>query len=308
MTVARAAGYPNLKTNGSNFIPELWSSLMVAKFYDATYLSVIANTDYEGEIKGMGDKVHISLVPTITISDYQIGQQLNYEVPTSTGVELNIDRAKSFGFKCNSIDKHQAHLPLLEKFAQDAAEQMKIKIHRDVVRSVYADVAAVNQGATAGAISGGFNLGTTAAPVAITKTNVLDFIVDMGTVLDEQNIPDNEAERYILLPAKMCGLLKKSDLKDASITGDGQSALRNGRLGVIDRFTVYRDNGLQMDAGGKFHLIAGHKKGLTFAAQMTEMDTMKHPDYFGDFVRGLNVYGFEVVNDAALAHGVVTLG
>lgn len=307
MSIARNVAYPqNYKTNGSNFIAELWSAMLVAKFYPATFLSEIANTDYEGEIKQKGDKVHISTRPTITISDHNIGDQINYEVPDSDGVDLSIDYAKRFAFKCDNIDKYQSHIALLEEFSADAAEQMKIAVHRTVVQSIYADVNAANQGATAGKISGAFNLGTTAAPLALDKTNILDFIVDMGTVLDEQDIPDSEGERWLLLPSKACGMIKKSDLREASISGDGTSLLRNGRIGMIDRFTIYRDNSLNV-AAGKFNVVAGHKKGLTFAMQMTEMDTLKHPDYFGDFVRGLNVFGFEVINDTALAAGVVTL-
>ena len=30
------------------FIPEIWSSKLLRKFYDATILAAIANTDYEG--------------------------------------------------------------------------------------------------------------------------------------------------------------------------------------------------------------------------------------------------------------------
>lgn len=32
----------------SRFIPELWSSKLVTKFYDSTVLAAISNTDYEG--------------------------------------------------------------------------------------------------------------------------------------------------------------------------------------------------------------------------------------------------------------------
>ena len=50
----------------------------------------------------------------------------------------------------------------------------------------------------------------------------------MGTVLDEANCP--EGDRFLVIPAKMAGLIKQSDLKDASITGDGSTPLRNGDL------------------------------------------------------------------------------
>ena len=65
----------------------------------------------------------------------------------------------------------------------------------------------------------------------------------MGTVLDEANCP--EQNRFLVIPAKMAGLIKQSDLKDASITGDGSTPLRNGRLGMIDRFTVYVSHNLK---------------------------------------------------------------
>ena len=34
--------------------PEIWSGKLIEKFYAATVLSAISNTDYEGEIKSYG--------------------------------------------------------------------------------------------------------------------------------------------------------------------------------------------------------------------------------------------------------------
>jgi len=166
------------------------------------------------------------------------------------------------------------------------------------------DVASTNKGNTAGRITGNIDLGSTGTPVAISKTNVLDYIVDLGTVLDEANAP--EAGRFLVIPAKMAGMIKKSDLKDASITGDSMSVIRNGRLGMIDRFTIYMSHNLSVSSG-KFSLIAGHKMGFTFASQMTNMETIRSESTFGNIVRGLQVYGYKVVKPEALAQGVVTL-
>ena len=55
------------------FIPEIWSGKLIEKFYASTVLAAISNTDYEGEIKNQGDKVHIRTKPTITIHDYLAG-------------------------------------------------------------------------------------------------------------------------------------------------------------------------------------------------------------------------------------------
>lgn len=202
------------------------------------------------------------------------------------------------------MDKVQADINLMDTWSRDASEKMKIKIDQNVLAGMLTGIAATNKGATAGRISGDIDLGTTGAPLAVTKTNVIDLLVDMGTVLDEANAP--EAGRFVVIPAKMAGLIKKSDLKDASITGDGTSIQRNGRLGMIDRFTVYVSHNLNV-ATGKFDIVAGHKMGLTFASQMTEMESIRAETTFGNIVRGLQVYGYKVVKGEALAQAVVTL-
>jgi hypothetical protein len=181
---------------------------------------------------------------------------------------------------------------------------MKIKIDRRVLVDMLPGIAATNKGATAGRISGDINLGTTAAARAINPTTVLDYIVDAGVVLDEANCP--ESDRFLVIPAKMAGVIKQSDLKDASLTGDSESVLRNGRLGRIDRFTVYTSHNL-MQTSGKYHIIAGHKSGLTFASQMTKMETLRAQTTFGNIIRGLQVYGYKVVKPEALVEGVVAV-
>lgn len=307
LAIANGPNYANRTVSSiaasSRFIPELWSSKLVTKFYDATVLSAISNTDYEGEITQYGDKVIIRTVPDITIYDYEKGKDLTYDTPESPSTELVIDKGKHFSFTCDDVDAYQSDLELMGKWSNDASEQMKIAVDTDVLGDIYGSVAAENTGATAGKISGNINLGAAGAPLSITKDNILDYIVDLGTVLDEQSVPEDS--RFLVLPAWACGLIKKSELKDASIAGDGTSIMRNGRLGMIDRFTLYRSNLLSYtDETGSnaFHMIGGHKSGLTFASQMTKMETLRNPNRFGDLMRGLNVYGYDVIKPESLVH------
>jgi hypothetical protein len=297
-----AQGRPNYS---GNFIPEIWSGKLIENFYDATVLAAISNTDYEGEIKNMGDTVNIRTIPNITIKTYVKGQTLQVENPDKPKLQLVIDKGEYFACVEDDVDKVQTDVNLMDMWSKDASEQMKIKIDQRVLTDMLPGIAATNKGATAGRISGNINLGTTGSPVAITKSNVTDYIVDIGTVLDEANCP--EGNRFIVIPAKMAGLIKKSELKDASLAGDGTSILRNGRLGMIDRFTVYMSHNLKVDSGGKFNLIAGHKMGFTFASQMTNMETIRSESTFGNVIRGLQVYGYKVTKGEALSEAVVTL-
>lgn len=303
MAVNAAGGYPQYSERVSgNFIPEVWSGTILVKFYAATCLAEIANTDYEGDIKNKGDKVIIRTTPTITIADYEKGQALNMEHPESPSVELEIDKAKYFIFGVDDVDKYQSDLDLLSDWGDDAGQQMAITIERDdVFANIYSDADASNKGASAGAISGAINLGATGSPVALTKADILDKIVDCRVCLDEQNVP--RTDRWGIIPAWMAGMILKSDLKDASLAGDGTSIMRNGRLGIIAGFVLYESNLLTTATDGSYtayHSMFGQKKALTFASQFTKTEHIKPSLSFEEGVKGLKVYGYKVLKDEAL--------
>ena len=308
MTFPVSAGRPNYS---GNFIPEIWSGKLIENFYDATVLAAISNTDYEGEIRQHGDTVNIRTTPEITIKTYVKGQTLSVENPDKPKLQLVIDKGEYFACVEDDVDKVQSDIALMDTWSKDASERMKIKIDQRVLTDILPDISALNKGANAGRISGNINLGTTGTPAALTKDGasstiaVLDYIVDLGTVLDEANAP--EGDRFLIIPAKMAGMIKKSDLRDASLSGDGTSILRNGRIGMIDRFTIYMSHNLSVTSG-KYSIIAGHKMGMTFASQMTNMETIRSESTFGNIIRGLQVYGYKVVKPEALAQGVITLG
>ncbi len=308
-----ATGYQS--SGSAAFIPQLWSPRMVEKFYTKTVFGEIANTNYEGEIKDAGDSVIINTIPSITIRDYAFGAvngaagvipgALQYEKPTSPKVLLEINRAKYFAFECNEIEEYQSNPNLMETFSKDAAEQMKIAVDSDVLSATYLDVAAANTGATAG-LNSNINLGTDAAPLVITDTNVINFLINtICTMMDENDYPDEG--RWIVLPSNICNLIKTSELKDASLSGDSQSTIRSGHIGRIGDLNIYRSNQVfkVTNVNTTYQVIAGHKSALTFASQMVKMEDLKNPVDFGELVRGLNVYGYKVVKPEAMMHAQI---
>jgi len=305
MAFAVSPGHPAYT---GNFIPELWAGKLIENFYDATVLAVIANTDYEGSIKAFGDTVNIRTTPDITIRNYVKGQTLIVENPDKPKIQLLIDKGKYFSCVEDDVDQVQSDIKMMDMWSKDASEQMKIVVDQDVLSNIATDIPTANKGLTAGEQTLAIDLGVAGTPNALTTSNVLAEIINHGTVLDEANVP--EQDRWMLIPAKMAGLIKQSDLKDASITGDGSSPLRNGRLGMIDRFMLYVSHNLPLSAtgpGGEFTIFSGHKKGLTFASQMTNMETLRAESTFGDIIRGLQVYGYKVVKGEALTAGIITI-
>jgi hypothetical protein len=306
MSYPVSPGRPNYS---GNFIPEIWSGKLIENFYDATVLAAISNTAYEGEIRQFGDTVNIRTTPEITIRDYVKGQTLTVENPDKPKLQLVIDKGEYFACVEDDVDKVQSDINLMDTWSKDASERMKIKIDQRVLTDILPGISAFNKGLTAGEQSASFNLGTTGAPLIVTKdgasstTSVVDLLVDLGTVLDEANSP--EQDRFVVIPAKMAGLIKKSELKDASLTGDSMSIVRNGRLGMVDRFTIYVSHNLAASSG-KYNIIAGNKMGFTFASQMTNMETIRSESTFGNIIRGLQVYGYKVVKGEALATAVIS--
>ena len=272
-------------TSEVNFIPEVFSKLLQAKFYKKSILPEISNTDYEGEISGQGDKVVIRTVPAVTINNYA-GTITTQELTTAK-VEMLIDKAKYYSFKVDDVLAAQADINLLEGASTDAAEGMRIAVETEVL---------------AGAITGATTIGS---QTTITASNILTNILTMSKQLDELNIP--EEGRFIVLSPEFISLLKQSELRQAYLTGDGTSPLRNGLVGMVDRFKVFQSNMVYTAASGAdsgyTHVLAGHPKALSFASQFTNTETVRMESTFGDQVRGLKVYGSKVVTPDALVVG-----
>ena len=304
--VPRASGVPDYGPAGTvNFDPELYSGKLVEKFYKTTVFGEIASTDYEGEIAGFGAQVKIRTIPDVTVSDYVIGAGLSAQYPTNNSVTLAIDQAKSFAVALSTVDSRQSDLDLADVFANDGSIQLRISADADMLETIPAEVSADNSGTTAGADSQNINLGDSTTPVSVSKTTVVDFIVQCGQVLDEQNVSDEG--RWFVLPPWAIALVKKSDLRIASLAGDGVSILRNGKVGEIDRFTIYQSRNLltQTSPGPASYAMFGHSAGLTFASQIVECQMIDNPNDFGYIIRGLMVFGYEVIGPNYVGTAVV---
>jgi hypothetical protein len=301
------AGSPAYGSAGtSKFIPQIWSTRLNDKFYANTFYEEIANTNYEGEISGKGDEVIIRTIPDIEVYDHEDDQDLQVQLPESPNVTLTIDQGHYTNCRLPDVGKYQSDLNLVDIWANDAAKRMKIRVDSNILGSIYAAAAAVNAGANAGADSASINLGTVAAPLLVNKGNIVDILVEnYGVCLDETDTPDEE--RYVILPPSMCARIKTSELKDASLTGDGNSTLRTGKVGMIDRLAIYSSRHLRNTAG-VYDVVFGQKAALTYASQITEMETIRAERKFASYMRSLNVYGFDVICPEQLGHSVVRLG
>lgn len=299
------------KPYSGTFIPSVWSGKLLEQFFPASTFAAIANTNWEGEIKNQGDKVIIRSAPKIAIKPYAVGTPLSYEVPEMDTIELVVDQGHYYGFQVNDVLSYQSDIKMMSMFAQSASEEMKQHVDRNCWLATFNGAHAANKGAAAGVDSAAYNMGTDAAPVALTGDNILETILAMATIMDEQNVPDTD--RWLVLTPRERYLLLKSDLSKVYFTGDATTPVRNGQIGVIDRFKLYLSNllpraaagadwtgGVQAGTAARHAIVAGHKTAITFAAGISKNEDMRNPDDFGDIVRGLMVYGRRVVKPESM--------
>jgi len=283
--------------------PDIWSPKLLVKFYAATVAGNICNTDYEGEIKKQGSKVIIRTTPDVQIRKYTKGMALTHQQLAPGKEELEITEANFWDFVIDNIDAFQGDINYQNAWTTDAAHQNKIATDSDVLSYVYAEADVANKGATAGLKSGDINLGVAGTPLQFTNTAAIDIITSIRTVLCEQNVPEEDCA--IVLPFWATQRIKTSDIKEAMLTGDKVSPLRNGRIGMIDQFEIYGSNLLTSVVDGSgvkaWHAIACHKSAISFAAQMTESQVLdKVESTFGAVCRGLVVYGRKVLKPQSL--------
>ena len=280
MAYSSSSGSFSFAAGEQHFIPEVFSKKLQAKFYAQTVLSEVTTNEYEGEISGLGNKVNIRTVPAVTVADYT--GSLSYADVTSSTIELDINKAKSYAFKVDDILRMQADIDFMNEAAGDAAQNMKIAIEQDVFANVAAGSSLTDINST---------------PADITSSTVLGHILSAGEQLDDNNIP--EEGRFMIVNPAVATLIKQSELRQAYLTGDSVSPLSNGFIGKIDRFNMYVSNNLSTTAGVTSGLY-GHPKAIAYASQMTNTETVRLESSFGDGVRGLSVYGYKVILPTAI--------
>ncbi|HHX62460.1 MAG TPA: P22 coat protein - protein 5 domain protein [Epulopiscium sp.] len=265
-----------------NFIPTIWSARLNEGFKRDLVYGNCVNTDYEGEISGQGSTVKINSIGAVTIGDYDKSAGIGKpEELTSDQRNLVIDQAKYFNFQVDDIDKAQANVDLLESGIKEAAFGLANTADR-YIAGFYTEVKVGN------------TIGDDTTPIVPTKDTAYDYLVDLGVVLDENDVPEDN--RFVVIPAWFYGLL----VKDPRFTKE-TDVIRTGFVGAIDNMAVYKSNNVPNTTGTKYKVIAGHKSAISFAGQVDSVEAYRPESQFSDAIKGLQVYGAKCIKPEGIA-------
>ncbi|MBK8305439.1 MAG: P22 coat protein - protein 5 domain protein [Chloracidobacterium sp.] len=272
------------------FIPTVWAARLLTALEKALIYGQanVCNRDYEGEIREAGNTVKIASIGDVSIGDYEKDTDIaDPEVLTDDDQSLAIDQQKYFNFYVDSVDRAQQNVNVLDEAMRRSAWGLRAAADTYLA------------GVMEAAVAGDNKIGSLATPKVPTKDDAYEYLVDLGVLLDEANVPIDG--RFVVVPAWFHGLLLKDERFIKAGTRRSDAALANGEVGEAAGFAILKSNNVPNTTGTKYKIMAGHAIATAYVEQVVDLQTYKPEKRFGDAVKGLHVYGAKVVRPTALA-------
>jgi len=259
----------------TNMISSVWSSRLLEGLEKSLVFgqSGVIGTEYEGEIRNEGDRVHIHSFNDLTIGTYTRNTTtISYELLTYSRQTLLIDQSKFFAFKVDDLD----------------AAQMKPKVVDAATGRASYQLAETADRYLAGLHSGITNFTATSQA---TSANIYQKLVETKVKLGELNVP--QEGRFIIMPPWVAGLA----LQNSTFLAASAESTLNGAIGMVAGFNVLVSNNVPTTGTAPVvsHLVAGHASGWTFAQQIADVEGIRLEGSFADGIRGLHLYGAKVI-------------
>ena len=251
-----------------SFKADLWESAILEAYKGICVADAItvAPSRVDG-VKAIFNRVSLAN----GIQDYE--GNVEYEGIDTASTELLFDQKKYFAYKMEDIERVQLAGDVMMPIAKDMAYALK----RAVDNAVLAEAASAAK--------------TKIDAVQIADPEAAyDAIVDLGTALDELDIPENE--RVVICRPEFVNMLAK----DKRVI-DNAKVLENG---VVQGMEV---NGMQIiktTACPAGKVIAMHKTAVGYGKQLEKLEGLRLESSFSDAVRGLMVFGVKALRPEAI--------
>lgn len=269
--------------SAKNFIPMLWAE-DVLKERDKVLIGVKhCNTDYEGQIKQMGDQVKILTVGPVSSYDYTRNKEIgDPDLGTSAAQYLLIDQAKYCHIYFDDLDAAQTR----KGFWEEQKRQMGIKMADDLdtfVFSKYTDA------------------GKQIINASVTTANIFSTIAEAAEYFKTVNVPAGTTKYLEVSPAIATKIVLAKIIRKT----ENDKMIESGYIGNILGLDIYESNNIVKN-GSAYECIARTKAAISFAAQLTETEAYRPEKRFGDAVKSLQVWGGKVVRPKELVRLTLT--
>ncbi len=273
----------------SAFIPELWSQKLNNMLEKNCVMLQCVNRNWEGEIKNQGDTVKIITPAKVSVSTLT-DDNISYSSLAPTSMDLKIDQKKFFAFKIDDVSAVQSNTDIMEAHLSNAKKAIE-EVQDSYLLGLHTDVPTANI------------VGSEESPITLSKTTIYENFVNLALALKNSDAVHSGVRPWVVInPTIESYLLQSSEFISAYNVAD--ETLREGSIGRIAGMDVLVSTNLT-DVDSKYYVLAGTNESITFASQLSKIESLRDKDSFSDLVRGLYLYGAKTVQPKALAKMVV---
>jgi hypothetical protein len=279
------AGSGGSQTDRGVTTPDVWSTRLNVHLYERTWLKEITNNDWESEIKGQGDTVLIREMPDIPIGRHIPGNPMKRSRVRYKMLPLKIDKTAYFALDVEDVEALQSDMKLKSDFINGASKNMDEYMCADVLQSVYA--------------SAGINFSLDTPDPEEFHQAYMKALYLLGK--NKVDVEDT-SQLWCVAPYEALFLLGTGPQTKADEMGVGaKSTYLTGRPAQqVSGIRTFFSNQLA-EVAGRTQMLIGHRKAITWAMQMDKkVETLRNPEEPGDIIRGMALYGFEVVKPEML--------
>ena len=268
------------------FIPELWSASIQRNLEKLHVFAEDCNRQYEGDVKGPGDTVHIlgAAKPTITTITRA---NANNELPVPEELDgteqlLTINQMSYFNYMVGDIDKAQSVDTLMDSLTQETAEGMADAMDKYISSKVM-DATKLNSAAQ-----------------QVTAANILNMLDTAIQTLYEKNVKPT-TELVITVSPRFYTLFKQAYIdKDTN----NSAIMKNGKVGMYGNVTVKMSNNVHRTTGtatafsatGEIdNIMIRTKRAVAFVNPFTHTEPYRPEKHFADAIKGYSVYDAKII-------------
>ena len=235
---------------------------------------------YTDEMKNKGDTIKVITLGQVDLMDYN-GGNINFDNIDDAAVNVRLTEQKYFAKKIDRADKIKTDVDYETALLNEAGRNIANDTDKFIYKSIYNGLKKSQS--------------SIIEAVDATSKNIFDYILRAQTLLNMADAPSDKRVLEVspLMYEKIQKMLITTDTNNSEL-------LRKGFCGKLLDFDVYMTNNIYND--GEFdYCIARTSTAYAFALTLKEIERVKPSHLFADAMKGLVVYGGEIIRPKEIA-------
>lgn len=290
-----AAGYTQFR---DTIQTPIFSNRMIGRVYKDSVVPKITTGDFLDGLKRCGSSVGFKTEQKIKVFDYQENQTLDSQSPETCWRWLHINKAKYFNIKLDRVTAMQIcdFEEMARGFCANAGKSLKQRLDPEILIEIAASADAANRGNNAGP-EGTTDMGSYANPFVVTPYNFIQKLVEAQLLFTDscEGSYWEDGKMVVILPNVAKTVILH---KDSGVSGLGEGCCSNNLNAIAGNISgwelVFSNNVPRVklaDGSYAYYVVFAHKNATAFVQQIEECEVKDSEKSFGQYYRGLWVYG-----------------